>query len=156
MNYSHVADGIVLLHVLYVGYVVVGQLVIVVAGTLRRQWGRNPWFRWSHLLAIGIVAFEEMMGWTCPLTTWERQFRDLAGQSWRAETFMARLGHELLFSKDVNYAWSPQTITAVNVAFAVVVLQAFLLYPPRWFRFGRTRTQPQPVAVPEATTTSTA
>ncbi len=132
--YGHLADLVVFLHVLYVAYVVVGQLVIVVAGTFRWEWGRNPWFRFSHLLAIGIVVLEEAMGWVCPLTTWEQQLRALAGQPWRADTFMARIAHELLFSKDVNYNWPPIMFTTVHVAFGVIVLQALLLYPPRWFR----------------------
>lgn len=132
--YSYLADLMVGLHVIYVGFVVFGQLVIIVAGTFGWEWGRNPWFRWIHLLMIAIVVIEESMGWTCPLTLWEQQFRELAGQPWRADTFMARLGHELLFSKGLNFNWTPQTISAVNVAFGVVVLQAFLLYPPRRFR----------------------
>lgn len=141
--YGHLADAVVFLHVLYVAYVVVGQAVIVAAGTLQTRWGRNPWFRWSHLLAIGYVAFEELMGWTCPLTTWEMQFRDLAGQPWHADTFMARLTHALIFSQTegVN-PWPPVLFTAVHYAFAAVVVQAFLLYPPRGLRFGGRRPEP--------------
>ena len=128
--YGNVADAIVFLHVLYVAYVVVGQAIIVLAGTFRTQWGRNPWFRWSHLTAIGIVAFEEVMGWTCPLTTWEQQFRTLAGQEWHADTFMARLTHALIFSQP----WPQEVFAAVHISFCLIVLQAILLYPPRWFR----------------------
>ena len=138
--YGLLADLVVGLHVLYVAYVVLGQLVIVAAGTFRCQWGRNPWFRWSHLFAIGYVAFEELMGWVCPLTTWEQQLRTLAGQPWRADTFMARIAHELLFSKGQNFNWPPVMFTAVHIAFAVVVAQAFLLYPPRGVRFTRRAT----------------
>ncbi|MCZ2343313.1 MAG: DUF2784 domain-containing protein, partial [Bacteroidales bacterium] len=143
--YSMMADGVVFLHLLYVAYVVLGQAVIVGAGTFRTAWGRNPWFRWSHLTAIGIVVFEEFMGWTCPLTTWEQQLRALAGEPWRADTFMARLAHELLFSKDINYDWPPVLFTAVHIAFGALVIQGFLLYPPRWFRMHR-NTPPHPPA----------
>jgi hypothetical protein len=140
--YGHLADAVVFLHVLYVAYVVVGQAVIVAAGTFRAEWGRNPLFRWSHLLAIAVVVFEEAMGWTCPLSTWERELRELAGQATNDQTFMYRLGQYLLFSKELVYGWTPQTITAVNVAFGVVVAQALLLYPPRWFRFARNAGEP--------------
>lgn len=135
--YSFLADLMVFLHVVYVGYVVLGQGVIVLAGTFRRQWGRNPWFRFSHLIMILIVVVEESVGWRCPLTIWEEQLRELAGQPGQLDTFMARLGHYLLFSKDINCGWSQQTISAVNVAFGALVVQALLMYPPRWFRFGR-------------------
>ena len=142
--YSTLADFVVFLHVLYVAYVVVGQAVIVAAGTFRTQWGRNPWFRWSHLTAIGIVVTEEFMGWTCPLTTWEQQFRTLAGQEWRADTFMARLAHDLLFSKGTNFDWPPIMFTTVHIAFGMFVAQGFLLYPPRLFRLRQTAVEATP------------
>lgn len=131
--YGFLADAVVLLHVLYVAYVVLGQAVIVAAGTFRTHWGRNPWFRWSHLLAILIVAMEELAGWRCPLTVWEEQLRRLAGQQFHGETFMAWLSHQLIFAK----RWQPETFTAVHVAFAAIVVQGFLMYPPRWFRLSR-------------------
>ena len=80
-----------------------------------------------------------------PLTDWERQLRELAGQTINDQTFMMRLGHYLLFSKDVLHGWSQQTISAVNVAFGVLVAQAFVMYPPRWFRL---RSKPAPAAAP--------
>ena len=40
--YGYLADLMVFVHVLYVGYVVVGQVAIIVAGAFRWQWGRNP------------------------------------------------------------------------------------------------------------------
>ena len=129
--YSFVADAIVFVHVLYVAYVVVGQAVILGAGTFRTQWGRNPWFRWTHLGAIGIVAFEEVMGWRCPLTTWEEQFRTLAGQQFHTgETFMQWLCHEIIFAK----SWPQEVFAAVHISFCLIVIQAVLLYPPRMFR----------------------
>ncbi|MGL1190154.1 DUF2784 family protein, partial [Vibrio parahaemolyticus] len=66
--YAFLADAVVAIYILYVAYVVLGQLVIVAAGTFKRQWGRNPWFRVSHLAAIIFVAYEEFIGMTCPLT----------------------------------------------------------------------------------------
>ena len=129
--YGVMADVVVFLHVLYVGYVVAGQGLIVLASTFGWSWGRNPWFRYSHLIMILIVAVEEMMGWTCPLSTWERDLRELAGQTVNDQTFMYRLGHYLLFSKDAMYGWTQQTISAVNVAFGALVVQGFLMYRPR-------------------------
>jgi hypothetical protein len=141
--YGFLADLVVFVHVLYVGYVVVGQGLIVLAGTFKWEWGRNPWFRWTHLLMIAIVVVEEFVGWVCPLTDWERELRVLAGQTVNDQTFMWRLGEYLLFSKDKLHGWTPQTITAVNVAFGALVIQGFLMFPPRWFRFGR-----KPAAAP--------
>jgi hypothetical protein len=96
MWYGIAADLVVGIHVAYVAYVVLGQLAITVAAPFRWQWARNPWFRFSHLLAIGIVAYEELRGIRCPLTVWEEQLRALAGTvPTGSETFMGRLFHDL-------------------------------------------------------------
>ena len=48
MIYGVMADLVVFVHVLYVAYVVLGQVAILIAGTARRQWGRNPMAGWTH------------------------------------------------------------------------------------------------------------
>jgi hypothetical protein len=79
--YAAAADAIVAFHTGYVGFVVVGQLLILLGVIFRWRWVRNPWFRVIHLACIAVVALEAMSHITCPLTTWERDLRDLAGQS---------------------------------------------------------------------------
>src|SRR5262245_19885191 len=98
MWYGVAADVLVGVHLAYVAYVVLGQLAIIIASPFKWQWARNPWFRFTHLLAIGIVAFEEVCGLRCPLTVWEQQLRELGGQGFNgSETFMGRLFHNMLF-----------------------------------------------------------
>lgn len=142
MWYGIAADVVVGIHVAYVAYVVLGQLAITAAAPFRLQWARNPWFRFSHLLAIGIVAFEEWRGIRCPLTVWEEQLRALAGAvPTGSETFMGRLFHDLLF-----WDLPPIFFTTVHVAAFALIVQGFIMYPPRWFRVGR----PAAVATPLA------
>jgi hypothetical protein len=147
MWYGIAADVLVGVHVAYVAYVVLGQLAIIIAAPFKRQWARNPWFRFSHLLAIGIVAYEEISGLRCPLTVWEEQLRAMGGQAFSgSETFMGRLFHNVLFFEN-----TPQiAFTVMHLAMMILVVQALIMYPPRWFRFGRKKeeaAQPQPVAV---------
>ncbi len=71
MWYGIAADLVVAVHVAYVAYVVLGQLAILVAAPFKRQWARNPWFRFTHLGAIAVVAYEAIRGLRCPLTVWE-------------------------------------------------------------------------------------
>ena len=97
MWYAVLADVVVALHVSYVGYVVVGQLAIWLGLSLRCRWARNFWFRVTHLFAIAVVALEAAMGWRCPLTVWEDQLRELAGQTVGTGSFMGRLFHDLIF-----------------------------------------------------------
>src|SRR5204863_8387312 len=102
MWYGVAADTVVGIHVAYVGYVILGQLLIIVAAPMKWQWARNPWFRFTHLLAIAIVATEAVQGWPCPLTVWEEQLRVLAGQAFNgSESFMGKLLHDLLFIDNV-------------------------------------------------------
>jgi hypothetical protein len=140
--YGVLADGVVLVHVLYVAFVIVGQLFIILAASRRWECGRNPWFRFSHLLAIGIVALEAMMKWRCPLTVWEEQLRALAGQSFNSsDTFMGRLLHNLLFIEN-----QPEIFfTTMYIAMFAVVLQGLLMYPPRLWK---SRESAQGMALP--------
>jgi Protein of Unknown function (DUF2784) len=149
MWYGYAADALVAIHLAYVGYVVLGQVAIIIAAPFKWQWARNPWFRFTHLAAIAYVAYEEFAGIRCPLTVWEEQLRALGGQAINSgTTFMGRMFHDLLF-----YENTPHIVFAVgHVAMAVLVLQAFIMYPPRWFRFGKTKdaapaVEPAPVAV---------
>jgi hypothetical protein len=134
MWYGLAADGIVAIHVAYVGYVILGQFLIILAAPMKWQWARNPWFRFTHLLAIGIVAVEAIQGWACPLTVWEVQLRELAGQAHTGDaSFMGKLLHDLLYFENV-----PQLVLDTGyVATALLVLQGLIMYPPRWFRFGK-------------------
>ena len=135
--YGVLADGMVLLHVLYVGFVVVGQLLVVLAAARRWEWGRNRWFRLAHLTAIGVVVVEAVMGWRCPLTVWEQQLRELAGQDFNsADTFLGRLLHHVLFIDRYFTDGRPPEgfFTTLYLAVFVVVLQGLVMYPPRLFR----------------------
>lgn len=132
--YGLLADVVVTIHLAYVAYVIVGQILIVIAAPFRWQWARNPWFRLTHLLAIAIVAYEAIMGIRCPLTVWEEQFRELAGQPFDSgQTFLGRLFHDLLF-----YEGLPEIFfTTLYISMFLIVLQGIIMYPPRMFRFRR-------------------
>src|SRR6185437_11305528 len=126
MGYGILADGMVAIHVAYVSYVVLGQLAIWLGLALGWRWVLNPWFRWTHLIMIAIVAGEALLDITCPLTRWEGDLRRLAGQPTSGESFVGRLLHSLIF---VN--WSPWVINCLHVGFALLVLGTFVLAPPR-------------------------
>jgi hypothetical protein len=140
MWYGIAADLMVAIHVAYVAYVVLGQLAIVIAAPLRWEWARNPWFRLTHLTAIGIVAYEALYRLRCPLTVWEEQLRELAGQTFAgSETFMGRLLHDILFVENM-----PEIAFTIGYCgMALLVLQGLIMYPPRPFRgWGRSEVVP--------------
>jgi len=125
--YGFLADLMVAIHVGYVGYVVVGQLLIWLGWALGWKWVRNFWFRATHLLAIAIVAYEEVMGIRCPLSVWEEYFREKAGQPTTGETFLGRLLHSLIF-----YDFQPWVFTTIYLTTLSVVLLTLILCRPRW------------------------
>ena len=125
--YSLLGDTVAALHVAYVGFVFVGQILILAGWLFGWRWTRNPWFRLLHLGMIGFVAFEEAINMRCPLTVWEESFRTLAGQEFSGDTFLSRLVHSLMF-----FDGAPWVFTAIHVTFAAIVMGTFILYRPRW------------------------
>jgi hypothetical protein len=132
MWYGYAADAVVAVHVAYVGFIVLGQLAILLGAVLKWGWIRNLWFRVAHLLAIVIVAGEALLRIDCPLTTWEDDLRRLAGQSVAGGTFMGRCLDQILF-----YNLASWQFTALYVGFALLVLATFVLAPPRLRTFPR-------------------
>ena len=145
MWYGLAADLIVAVHVAYIAYVLVGQLAIIVAAPMKWQWARNPWFRFTHLTAIGIVAYEALAGLRCPLTVWEEQLRSMAGQAASgSDTFMGRMLHNLMFIDN-----QPEIFfTTMYIGMMLLVVQGLVMYPPRLFRFGRKEKAAKPELAP--------
>jgi polyferredoxin len=73
------ADILLLTHTLFVLFVICGLFLIVAGRLLSWRWIRNPWFRLTHLVCIGIVVVQSWFGVVCPLTTWEMALRQKAG-----------------------------------------------------------------------------
>lgn len=126
MGYGILADAIVAVHVAYVSFVVLGQLLIWLGLVLRWQWIRNPWFRWTHLVMMLVVGAEAALNIECPLTRWENVLRGWAGQPVNGESFIGRLLHDFIF-----VSWPPWVVNCLHIAFALIVLATFVLAPPR-------------------------
>lgn len=127
MFYRLAADVVVLVHMAYVLFVIVGFVLTLLGGVLRWTWVRNPWFRSIHLAMILFVVAEAWCGITCPLTVWEQDLRTLAGQETYRGAFLANLVHDLLF-----YDAPPWVFTTLYSLFGLGVVSTFWLAPPRW------------------------
>lgn len=121
------ADALALFHAAYVGFVVGGQALILAGWAAGWQWTRNPWFRWLHLGAIGLVVAEVILGVYCPLTLIESDLRRSAGAQAYAD--MSFIGHWInrLLYYDIPL-WQAHL---AYVAFALLVVWSFLRHPPR-------------------------
>jgi len=71
MLYRVLADVVLVLHLLFVAFVVAGGLSVL----------RWPWMAWLHLPALAWGATVEFTGWICPLTPLENLLRRSGGEA---------------------------------------------------------------------------
>ena len=121
MHAAWLADAVLIVHVLFVLFVV-GGFALILAGAWRWGWVRNRWFRYLHLAAIAFVALEALVGMTCPLTVWEDALR--GGGS--AESFVGRWVRRLLYYRAPEWVF-----TVLYVAWTAATLATLKLVPPR-------------------------
>lgn len=119
------ADGLLIIHALFIAFVVFG-LVFIIAGLVREwRWVRNPWFRFIHLGAIGIVVIQAWLNIICPLTIWENNLREKAGEATYAGSFIQHWLHKLIF-----YQAETWVFTLCYTVFGALVVLAWYLAPP--------------------------
>lgn len=125
LPYQLLADTVLALHVAIVVFVV-GGLVLVVAGNLRRwRWVNQLWFRVAHLAAIAVVVAESWFGMVCPLTTWEMWLRAKAGASTYGGSFIEYWLQRLL------YYDAPGWVFALGYSlFGLIVAATWWYFPP--------------------------
>ena len=125
MPYLLAADAVLLLHVLFVVFVVVGLLLIVAGKVLSWGWVHNWWFRVIHLAAIGVVVLQSWLGVICPLTKLEMYFRGKAGAATYAGGFVSHWLEAILYYRAP--AW---VFAVVYTVFAVVVVLSWVWVRP--------------------------
>ena len=77
--YQYLADFVLVLHVSFVLFVLVGLILVLAGGVLRWRWVRHLWFRTLHVVAIAIVVVQAWLGHICPVTSLEMWLRERAG-----------------------------------------------------------------------------
>lgn len=91
------ADTILIIHVLFVVFVVLGLFAVYAGYFLKWHWVRNKAFRITHLCAIGYVVVQAWLGAVCPLTTWEMALRAEAGSATYSSSFVQYWLQSLLY-----------------------------------------------------------
>jgi hypothetical protein len=129
LSYRVLADAALVVHFAVVLFVV-GGLVFIVAGSLRRwRLARSLWFRLAHLVAIAVVVAQAWLGAVCPLTTLEMWLRARAHQSTYAVSFVEHWMQRLLY-----YELPLWVFTLAYTVFGLAVVAAWWYFPPRWKR----------------------
>lgn len=132
--YALAADAILVVHAVFVAFVILGLALTLIGKGRGWHWVRNPWFRLAHLAAIAVVVLQAWLGVLCPLTSWEMALRDKAGDAVYRDSFIAHWLHQWLFFQAP--AW---VFIVLYTLFGGLVALAWLWVRPRPFghRDGR-------------------
>lgn len=125
MPYLLAADAVLLLHVLFVVFVVVGLILILLGKVLSWSWVRNWWFRVAHLAAICIVVLQSWLGVICPLTKLEMLLRSKSGDATYTGSFVSHWLEAILYYRAP--AW---VFAASYTAFAALVVLSWVWVRP--------------------------
>lgn len=122
MSDPQLADVVLVVHALFVLFVVGGLAAIWIGIALDARFAYNVWFRAAHLGAIAFVVVESIAGFLCPLTLWEDALRGTATEA----GFLQRWIHAWLFWDFPSWAF-----TLAYAAFGALVAGTWLMFPPR-------------------------
>lgn len=129
MAYHILADTILVLHVLFIAFVIGGLFLIYIGKYRAWYWVCNPWFRLAHAAAIVVVTLQSWAGKKCPLTTLENIFRSRAGDTVYAGSFISHVLEYIIYYR------APMWVFAVcYTAFGGLVIASWIWIRPRPFK----------------------
>lgn len=126
LAYQVAADALLFAHFLFVCFVVFGLLLIFIGDWRRWRWVRNFRFRVAHLIAIGIVVLQSWLGMICPLTIWEMNLRERAGEQVYTGSFIAHWIENLLYYRAPEWVFM-----LLYTTFGLLVLASWYWVRPR-------------------------
>ena len=130
--YLLLADTLLVVHVFFVAFVVLGLIVILAGKALAWSWVRNPWFRTAHLAAISVVVLQSWLGAICPLTIWEMALRERAGAAAYPGAFVAHWLEQILY-----YSAPGWVFVVCYTLFGALVVVSWFWVRPRPFKLDR-------------------
>ena len=128
-TFRTLADLVLVAHVGFVAFVILGLLAIISGGACGWRWIRNPWFRAVHLAGIGLVVIQAWLGAICPLATVEMHLREKAGDPTYSGTFVAHWLQKVLY-----YEAPPWVFVVCYTLFGLAVIVSWLRFRPHPFR----------------------
>ena len=125
-KYLLAADLVLLAHFAFVAFVVIGFVFIWIGHFAKIKFSRNAKFRICHVLAMGMVLCESLVGMICSLTEWENALRIKGGAGQVYETgFMKEWVHKIMF-----FDFSERTFVIIYLSFFALILLTFRIVPP--------------------------
>lgn len=121
------ADTVLFAHFAFVAFVVGGFPFIWIGFLLHWNGVRNFTFRLLHLMAMGAVFLQAVLGTACPLTVLENDLRLRAGETPYRETFMQHWFGRVMF-----HEWSQTTFIILYAAVFTLIVATFFVVPSHW------------------------
>lgn len=124
--YLFAADVVLIIHALFVAFVVLGVVAIYLGSWLCWAWVRNFWFRLLHLVAIAVVVIQSWVGAICPFTDWEMRLRDVAGGERYVGSFVQHWVQTILYYE------APAWVFVVGYTlFGGLIVASWFIVPPK-------------------------
>ncbi|MGZ4997077.1 MAG: DUF2784 domain-containing protein [Methylobacter sp.] len=109
MLYQFLADSVLIVHLLFIGFVIFGGLFAL----------RFPWIALVHIPAACWGAYIELAGGLCPLTTIEVGLRRMAGDAGYSGSFVEHYLLPIIYpaglTRDIQF-WLAGFVVLINVA----------------------------------------
>ena len=115
MLQSLLADFVLLLHLAFIVFILLGGLAVA----------KSPRLLWLHLPAAFWGVLIELMGWVCPLTPLENWLRRGAGEQGYTETFVEHYILPLVYPAGLTR--NVQLVLAIIVVVVNVLVYSWLI-----------------------------
>ena len=117
MIYRVLADALVVIHLIFVLFALLGGLLIL-------KWKKVIW---GHVPAVLWAVWIEWQGWICPLTPLENWLRGQAGEGWYQQGFIDHYIVPVLYPIGLTREW--------QIVFgAIVFVLNLMIYSWVWYR----------------------
>jgi hypothetical protein len=124
MVFRLLADAVVVLHLAFVGFVVLGGLLVL----------RRPRVAWVHLPAAAWGAWIEFAGWICPLTPLENWLRVRGGGAAYTSDFVGEYLLPILYpaalSRELQWTLGGAVLLINLFIYGVVLFRTARPRPP--------------------------
>ena len=110
------ADLVVILHLLFIGFVLLGGLLVL----------RKPWIAWIHIPMMLWTSVVNSINWPCPLTPLENYLRQSAGEPAYNSGFIEHYLVPLLYPPGMSYTTG--VLLGVAVFVWNIVIYSMVIY----------------------------
>lgn len=119
MIYRIVADFLVILHLVFICFVIAGGLMVI-------KW---RWIIFLHIPAAIWGILIEFYGWICPLTPWEQQLRYAGGQAGYSGGFIDHYIIPVIYPTD--FTSELQVTLGIFVFLVNIIIYGWIIYRPQ-------------------------